>query len=92
VSNDVIHPPFTVNQDGKEIIIRVRSDLMSRDELESLLDCAFLQKFAKTLALSEAEIQEMAKEAKRSAWERLRPMVEAKLRERDAVSRKPSGD
>jgi hypothetical protein len=71
--------PYRVDHDGSEIIIRVRSDLISREEMINLLDSVLLQKFCEDLSLSEAEIEALAKEAKRSMWQRLRPMVEERL-------------
>src|SRR3954469_2049291 len=73
-------PPYRVEHDDNEIIIRFSSDLLSREEVIDLLDSALVQKHARELALTDAEIAELAKEAKRSMWERLRPMVEEKLR------------
>jgi hypothetical protein len=71
--------PYRVDHDGSEIIIRVRSDLISREEMIDLLDFILLQKFCEDLSLSDAEIEALAKDAKRSIWQRLRPMVEEKL-------------
>jgi hypothetical protein len=74
--------PYRVEHQGNEIIIRFSSDLMSREEVIDVLDYALLQKHARNLALSDDEIAELAKQANRSMWERLRPMVEEKLRGR----------
>ncbi|HVG44483.1 MAG TPA: hypothetical protein VM890_07125 [Longimicrobium sp.] len=74
--------PYHVEHQGNEIVIRFSSDLLSREEVIEVLDYALLQKHARELALSDDEIAELAKEAKRSMWERLRPMVEEKLRGR----------
>jgi hypothetical protein len=46
-----------VDHDGSEIIIRVRSDLVSREEMIDLLDYVLLQKFCEDLSLSDAEIE-----------------------------------
>lgn len=74
--------PYRVDHQGKEIVVRVSSDLMSREEMMDLLDYIFLENIRQKASLTEAEIEQLAKEAKRSAWERLRPMVEEKLRGR----------
>jgi hypothetical protein len=74
--------PYRVEHKDNEIIIRFSSDLLSRDEVIDILDCALLQKHARELALSDDEIAELAKEANRSMWERLRPMVEQKIGKR----------
>jgi hypothetical protein len=82
LSTNVIDLPYRVDQQGKEIVIRVSSDLMSREEMMDLLDYIFLENFRQKAALSDEEIEALAKEAKHSMWERLRPMVEEKLRGR----------
>lgn len=78
--NLIADPPYRVDQQGKEIVIRVSSDLMSRDEMVDLLDYIFLENVRQKASLSEEEIEALAKDANRAAWERLRPMVEEKLR------------
>lgn len=82
MSTNVVDPPYRVDQQGKEIVIRVSSDLMSREEMVDLLDYIFLENVRQKASLSEAEIAALAKEVKRSVWERVRPMVEEKLRGR----------
>jgi len=82
LSTNVVDPPYRVDQQGKEIVIRVSSDLMSREEMVDLLDYIFLENVRQKASLSEAEIAALAKEVKRSVWERVRPMVEEKLRGR----------
>ena len=47
-----------------------------------LLDYIFLENVRRKASLSEAEVAALAKDANRSAWARLRPMVEEKLRGR----------
>jgi len=82
LSTNVVDPPYRVDQQGKEIVVRVSSDLMSREEMVDLLDYIFLENVRQKASLSPEEIEVLAKEVKRSAWERLRPMVEEKLRGR----------
>ena len=82
MSTNVVDPPYRVDQQGKEIVVRVSSDLMSREEMVDLLDYIFLENVRQKASLSPEEIEVLAKEVKRSAWERLRPMVEEKLRGR----------
>jgi len=57
----------------------VRSDLISREEMIDVLDLVLLQKWSEELSLSDTEIEALAKEAKHSMRQRLRPMVEEKL-------------
>jgi hypothetical protein len=82
LATSVIDPPYRVDQQGKEIVIRVSSDLMSREEMVDLLDYIYLENIRQKASLSDAEVEALAKDANRSAWERLRPMVEEKLRGR----------
>ena len=82
MSTDVMDLPYRVDQQGKELVIRVSSDLMSREEMMDLLDYIFLENVRRKASLSEAEVAALAKDANRSAWARLRPMVEEKLRGR----------
>jgi hypothetical protein len=74
--------PYRVDYQGDELVVRVSSDLMSREEMMDLLDYIFLENVRQKASLSDAEVEALAKEANRSAWERLRPMVEEKLRGR----------
>ncbi|MFL5540913.1 MAG: hypothetical protein ACJ8J0_18115 [Longimicrobiaceae bacterium] len=92
MSTNVVDPPYRVDEQGDEIVIRVSSGLMSREEMVDLLDHILLENVRQKASLSDEEIEALAKAVKRSAWERLRPMVEAKLRGRDTVSRKSSDD
>jgi len=71
--------PYRIDRDGPEIVIRVRSDLISREEMIDVLDLVLLQKWSEELSLSDTEIEALAKEAKHSMRQRLRPMVEEKL-------------
>lgn len=82
LATNIVDPPYRVDQQGKEIVIRVSSDLMSREEMVDLLDYIFLENVRQKASLTPEEIEGLASEAKRSAWERLRPMVEKKLRGR----------
>ncbi|MFL5539682.1 MAG: hypothetical protein ACJ8J0_11855 [Longimicrobiaceae bacterium] len=82
LSTNVVAPPYRVDEQGDEIVIRVSSGLMSREEMVDLLDYIFLENVRQKASLSGEEIEALAKEVKRSAWERLRPMVEEKLRGR----------
>jgi hypothetical protein len=72
--------PYRVDHQGKEIVVRVNSDLMSREEMMDLLDFIFLESLRQKASLSADEVAQLSGEANRSAWERLRPMVEEKLR------------
>jgi hypothetical protein len=71
--------PYRVEYQGNDLVVRVSSDLMSREEMIDLLDYIFLENVRQKASLSDAEVEAMAKDANRSAWERLRPMVEERV-------------
>ncbi|HKP76636.1 MAG TPA: hypothetical protein VJT67_13995 [Longimicrobiaceae bacterium] len=78
----VADPPYRVEHQGNEIVVRVNSELMSREELMDILDFIYLESIRQKASLSEDEIEELSRMVKRSAWKKLRPMVEEKLRGR----------
>ncbi|HEV7589787.1 MAG TPA: hypothetical protein VGO40_16850 [Longimicrobium sp.] len=49
---------------------------MSREEM---VDYIFLENVRQKASLSDVEVAALAKDANRSAWERLRPMVEERV-------------
>ena len=75
-------PPYRVEHQGSEIVVRVNSELMSREEMMDLLDFIYLENIRQKASLSDAEIEQLSNEVKRSAWKKIRPMVEEKLRGR----------
>lgn len=63
-----------------DLVIRIPSTLISRDRVSQFLDYLILEQGSRELGLTDDEVTGLAREAKRSAWERLRPMVEEKRR------------
>ena len=74
--------PYRVDHQGAEIVIRVRADLFSSDELAEFLDWLCLESIRRRASLDEDQIAELADDVDGAMWERLRPMVEEKLRGR----------
>jgi hypothetical protein len=68
--------PYRVEYKGNELVVRLSSDLMSREEM---VDYIFLENVRQKASLSDVEVAALAKDANRSAWERLRPMVEERV-------------
>jgi hypothetical protein len=75
-----IDRPYTVSRNGDEIVVRLHADLFSRDEMTYLLDRLLLENLRRRASLNEEEIAELADEVDGAVWNRLRPMVEEKLR------------
>ncbi|HKP76639.1 MAG TPA: hypothetical protein VJT67_14010 [Longimicrobiaceae bacterium] len=73
-------PAYRVDYEDEDLVIRIPSTLISRDRVSQFLDYLILEQGSRELNLSDEEIAELAAEAKRSSWQRLRPMVEEKLR------------
>lgn len=73
---------YRIDFDGDDIVVRMRADLVSRDDLSDFLDRMLLERLRRRASLSDEQIAELADEVDRAMWERLRPMVEEKLRGR----------
>jgi hypothetical protein len=73
---------YRLDYEDDDLVIRIPSALLSRDRVSQFLDYLILEQGSRELGLSEDEIAGLAREAKRSTWERLRPMVEEKRRGR----------
>lgn len=73
-------PGYRLDYENDDLVIRIPSTLLSRDRVSQFLDYLILEQGSRELNLGEDEIAGLAKEAKRSAWDRLRPMVEEKRR------------
>jgi hypothetical protein len=68
-------------QDG-DYVIRVSRDAISRENVSRFFDYLMMEAGSRDFDLSEEEIAALADEVDKAAWERLRPMVEEKLRGR----------
>jgi hypothetical protein len=78
--------PYTVSREGDEIVVRLDADLFSGGEVTYLLDRLLLENLRRRASLNEEEIAELADEVVGAVWNRLRPMVEEKLRGSTALS------
>jgi hypothetical protein len=69
---------YRVDYDGDDIVLRMRADLVSRDELSDFLDRMLLERLRRRASLNDERIAELADEVDGAMWDRLRPMVEAR--------------
>jgi hypothetical protein len=69
-----------ITEEANEFVVRIPKDVLTREEVERYLDLAILQRGSRRLGFTEQEFAEFAAEAKRSSAERLRPVIEEKLR------------
>lgn len=67
---------YRLDYEENDLVIRIPSALLSQDRVSQFLDYLILEQGSRELGLTEDEVAALAREAKRSAWERLRPMVE----------------
>ena len=68
-------------QDG-DYVIRVPRDSISPENVSRFFDYLMLEAGSRKFDMTDAEIAAFADEINKAAWERLRPMVEEKLRGR----------
>ena len=74
--------PYRVDVEGDEILVRLDSSVMSREEVSEFLDDLFLEAVRRQASLSEDQIAALAVEVDRATAKRLRPMIDEKLRGR----------
>ena len=75
-------PAFRMDFDDDDLVIRVPRDAVSPEKASRCFDYLLLESGSRELKLSEEEVEAIANEADKAAWERIRPMVEEKVRGR----------
>jgi len=75
-------PAYRFDYDEDDLVIRVPRDAISPDKVSRFFDYLLLEAGSRELNLTDEEIEAFADEADKAAWERIRPMVEEKLRGR----------
>ena len=65
-----------------DYVIRVRRDSIDPEIVSRFFEWLLLEAGSRKFDMSGAEIATFADEVDRAAWERIRPMVEKKLRDR----------
>jgi hypothetical protein len=69
-------PAYRIDYEDRDIVFRVRSDLVDREEASKFLDYLVLESIRKQSRLSEEDADALAREVKLAAWERVRPLFE----------------
>lgn len=72
---------YRVDYDGDDIVVRMRADLLSREDVSDFLDRMLMERLRRRASLTDEQIAALADEVDAAMWQRLRPMVEAKLRD-----------
>lgn len=74
--------PVVKNGMDSGLVVHIPPELVDEPEVLSFLDYLFLKRIEQRSALTEEAAAELADQVDRAAWERVRPMVEEKLRGR----------
>jgi hypothetical protein len=75
-------PAYSFAYDDDDLVIRVPRDVISPDKVSRFFDYLLLEEVSRELNFSQEEITALSDEVDKVAWERLRLMVEEKLRGR----------
>jgi len=73
-------PDCRFEESGGDYVIRVRTDAIPREQISRFFDYLLVEVGSRKFDMTDDEIAALADEVDRAAWERLRPMVEEKLR------------
>jgi hypothetical protein len=68
---------YRIDADDQEIVVRLRRDVLDRDEVSRFLDYLELEAIRRRSRLSEANAAELADGVDGRAWEAIRPRIEA---------------
>ncbi|MEX0715585.1 MAG: hypothetical protein WD066_03320 [Planctomycetaceae bacterium] len=68
---------YTIDVDESEIVVRLRSDVLNRDQVSRFLDYLELESIRRLSALSETDAAALADEVDAAIWGRLRSHGEA---------------
>lgn len=66
--------PYRVFAEGDEYVVRVKRNLLERDDLNRLLDYLMVQSILQRSQSTQDEIDALANEVKQAAWERIKPL------------------
>jgi hypothetical protein len=74
------NPELRFDEQDGDYVIRVPRDAVNRETVSRFFDYLMMEAGSTKFDMTDEEIAAFADEVDQSAWERLRPMVEAKLR------------
>ncbi|HEX2092337.1 MAG TPA: hypothetical protein VHG28_08035 [Longimicrobiaceae bacterium] len=69
-------PAYRIDIEDQDIVVRVRRDVLDREEVSRFLDYLELESIRRRSQLSEADAAVLAQEIDRGAWERTRVHAE----------------
>jgi hypothetical protein len=69
-------PTCKIDVEDREIVVRLRSDLFSQDEVSRFLDYLELESIRRRSDLSDEQAAALAAEIDQSVWERARHRIE----------------
>ncbi|MBV9109488.1 MAG: hypothetical protein JO306_08795 [Gemmatimonadetes bacterium] len=72
-------PAIRFDEEGDDYVVRVRRDLVDRETITRFFDYLMMEAGSRKFDMTDDEVAAFADEVDRAAWERLRPMVDAKL-------------
>lgn len=68
-------PAYRIDIEEQDIVVRVRRDVLGREEVSRFLDYLELESIRRRSQLSEADAAALADEIDRAAWERTRAHI-----------------
>jgi hypothetical protein len=71
-----IKPPYSVERENRDWVIRVNSDVIDRDKMSDFLDYLVVESLREQSGLTEDDADALAREVKQGAWERVRHLFE----------------
>jgi hypothetical protein len=68
-------PAYRIDADEQEIVVRLRRDVLDRDDVSRFLDCLELEAIRRRSRLSEADAAGLADEVDGRVWEDIHPRI-----------------
>jgi hypothetical protein len=65
-------PAYRIDIEDQDLVVRVRRDILDREEVSRFLDYLELESIRRRSQLSEADAAALAQEIDRAAWDRTR--------------------
>jgi hypothetical protein len=69
-------PAYRIDSDDREIVVRLRRDVLDREEVSRFLDYLELEAIRRRSRLSKADAVELADEVDQDVWAGLRAKIE----------------
>ncbi len=69
-------PAYSIDVQGRDIVVRLHGDVLDRDAVSKFLDFLELEAICRQSQLTDEQADALAAEVDRSSWERLRTNVQ----------------